>query len=227
MTWLSEPTTFEVLEFVYKPPRTPPRSLRAVIIDGQPWFVARDACRIAGCTVFVGVFGWGDERNRIKLNRRRLAAVDTQFDQETVWLVNEVGLNTIIYHDDGSDCEFQRWATMDVLPTLRAGQWPSVDRVDLPVIREPIKVSAAKRQRTQRKPHALYRFYDGRQGLLYVGITWHIGSRMRQHRMQPWWHEVSDIQVEYYPDRAAAITAEAAAIKTEYPKYNILKTGRR
>lgn len=71
------------------------------------------------------------------------------------------------------------------------------------------------------KPHALYRFYDSTDVLLYVGITGHLPSRMAAHRRdKPWWVQVRNINVEYHDTRRDALRAEAEAIRSEKPLYN-------
>lgn len=81
-----------------------------------------------------------------------------------------------------------------------------------------------KRQRIplEQRPHALYRFYDARQQLLYVGITAALPTRLGNHDDQkPWWTEVVDIKVEHFPGRESVLAAEKAAIIAECPLYNV------
>jgi len=67
----------------------------------------------------------------------------------------------------------------------------------------------------------LYRFYDTKGALLYVGITADLKQRFRGHAaVQPWWHEVAACRVEFLPDREALVVAERDAIYREQPRYN-------
>lgn len=71
------------------------------------------------------------------------------------------------------------------------------------------------------KPHALYRFFDRTDVLLYVGITMDLPARVGQHRKdKPWWVEVNHITIEHFEDRAEVLLAEREAIRTEKPLYN-------
>lgn len=82
------------------------------------------------------------------------------------------------------------------------------------------RVSAASLQLNDR-PHALYRFYDRTDVLLYVGITVDLPTRIKQHLSgKPWWSQVANMRVEHYPTRAEALEAERVAIETEGPLYN-------
>lgn len=71
--------------------------------------------------------------------------------------------------------------------------------------------------------HCLYRFWDGADRLLYVGITNHLGRRIGQHEHgKSWWADVERVTVEHFPSREALAHAEAEAIKVERPLHNII-----
>lgn len=69
---------------------------------------------------------------------------------------------------------------------------------------------------------ALYRLLAANGRLLYVGIATNPDSRWSGHSTnQPWWADVADRKVEWFPNRPAAAAAEVTAIKTERPLHNI------
>jgi predicted GIY-YIG superfamily endonuclease len=69
---------------------------------------------------------------------------------------------------------------------------------------------------------ALYRLYDSDGKLLYVGITANSAARWQHHKSQrPWWDRVTEKRLHWYPSREDAERAEAAAIRTELPRFNI------
>lgn len=71
-------------------------------------------------------------------------------------------------------------------------------------------------------PTALYRMYDTRGRLLYVGITGRLPDRLGQHQDgKPWWVEVESIRVEHFETREEASIAEITAIVNEGPEYNV------
>lgn len=70
----------------------------------------------------------------------------------------------------------------------------------------------------------LYRFFDSNQRLLYVGISYHIESRLDSHRHQKPWDKVARITVESHPTREGALTAERRAIRDEKPAWNVVHT---
>lgn len=69
---------------------------------------------------------------------------------------------------------------------------------------------------------ALYRLLAANGRLLYVGIAANPDSRWGGHSTnQPWWNDVADRKVEWFPNRRAAAAAEVAAIKAERPLHNV------
>jgi hypothetical protein len=68
----------------------------------------------------------------------------------------------------------------------------------------------------------LYRAFDERGELLYVGITGNVAGRMRTHRCSsPWWPRCDYVELAVYATRAEAAGAERRAIRTELPAFNI------
>jgi predicted GIY-YIG superfamily endonuclease len=71
--------------------------------------------------------------------------------------------------------------------------------------------------------HALYRFFDASDVLLYVGITVDIGPRFKKHGSdKPWWGSVDRIEIEHFATRGDASAAERKAIKEEHPLHNVV-----
>lgn len=71
-------------------------------------------------------------------------------------------------------------------------------------------------------PTTLYRLYGPNDELLYIGVGGNPGRRFQEHRGdKPWWGEVARTTLEHFPTRQAALAAEAKAIRTLSPRYNI------
>ena len=67
----------------------------------------------------------------------------------------------------------------------------------------------------------LYRYYDADGALLYVGVSKRALYRLTQHQAEKPWHlEIATVKMEHLADRAAALEAEAVAIRDENPRYN-------
>lgn len=67
----------------------------------------------------------------------------------------------------------------------------------------------------------LYRHFDVRGRLLYVGISLSVATRTLQHKCGSlWFRKVSNITLEWFPTREAAECAERKAIAEEKPRHN-------
>jgi hypothetical protein len=73
---------------------------------------------------------------------------------------------------------------------------------------------------------ALYRHFDAAGSLLYVGISLSAVQRLGQHRNRAgWYSQIVRVSIEWLPDRATALAAEAFAIATEAPAHNRKRPG--
>lgn len=71
------------------------------------------------------------------------------------------------------------------------------------------------------EPVALYRFFDVREELLYVGISNKPETRRSQHMENSKWYRcVRSWSVEWYDDRSTAVHHELDAIDVELPIFN-------
>lgn len=70
-------------------------------------------------------------------------------------------------------------------------------------------------------PIQLYRHFDAKGKLLYVGISRNSGMRFAGHRRNSAWAHLSTrMTVEMFPSRLAASIAELKAIENEKPLHN-------
>ena len=75
---------------------------------------------------------------------------------------------------------------------------------------------------------ALYRHYDLIGQLLYVGISLRPFVRLKEHNQTAdWYRQVRFTITEWFDDRASALDAEALAIETERPLFNVARNTRR
>jgi predicted GIY-YIG superfamily endonuclease len=74
------------------------------------------------------------------------------------------------------------------------------------------------------KKSCVYWLYDADGELLYVGLTTNPLGRISQHRSrQPWGKEIDDYEVEWFPNRETAKSAERAAIHYDNPLHNVVR----
>ncbi len=68
---------------------------------------------------------------------------------------------------------------------------------------------------------AVYRLYDKRERLLYVGIAYDTEGRWQEHaRDKPWWNEVQWKTAVWHSSRLGAAIEEYCAIRYENPVHN-------
>lgn len=66
----------------------------------------------------------------------------------------------------------------------------------------------------------LYRHFDRRDRLLYVGLSINAMHRGHGHKRKVWFTRVSKMLIENYPTKEAAMMAERVAITKERPLFN-------
>jgi anti-repressor protein len=89
-------------------------SVRTVVRDGEPWFVAGDVCRV------LGVANVPDAVASLDDDEKGVVTTDTPGGQQRVRVVNEPGLYSLILRSRKPEAKaFKRWVTHEVLPTIR------------------------------------------------------------------------------------------------------------
>lgn len=95
-------------------------------LDGDPWFVAADVCRVLGAYVYGGKVNVTDATRKLEADEVLVAGVDRinpwTFDRRAkmVVLVSEPGLYRLIMRSDKPIARpFQDWITREVIPAIR------------------------------------------------------------------------------------------------------------
>jgi len=88
--------------------------IRAVTIDGEPWFVAADVARLLGYRMA------SDMTRRLDPEDRGTRSVRTPSGQQEMTIISEAGLYAAILGSQVPGArEFKRWVTHEVLPAIR------------------------------------------------------------------------------------------------------------
>jgi len=97
------------------------QQVRTVIVNGEPWFVAKDACDV------LGISKYRDAVAQLDADERASAAVDTLGGSQTMTIVNEPGIYALMLISRSPQVrDFQRWLTHEVIPSIRrTGQFGS------------------------------------------------------------------------------------------------------
>lgn len=89
--------------------------VRATIIDGNPWFIAKDVCEILGLVNSAKATSQLDPDEVTKSY-----AVDTKGRKQSMSFVNESGLYSLIMRSNKTETKaFRKWVTSEVLPSIR------------------------------------------------------------------------------------------------------------
>lgn len=114
--------TTDLMPFAYEG-----ATVRTVVIDGDPWFVLADLCRILEIANPSSVVARLDPQS---VNTLRLA--EGNRGNPNVTIVNEPGMYEVVIRSDKPEAAaFRRWITSEVLPTIRktGGYGQAVERL--------------------------------------------------------------------------------------------------
>lgn len=80
----------------------------------------------------------------------------------------------------------------------------------------------AQLARIRESEHFVYRCFDTKGELLYVGCSINPDQRLWEHGyFRSWWADrIARVTLESFPDQAAGLAAEKRAIQTEHPIHN-------
>lgn len=88
--------------------------VRTVMIDGEPWWVLADVCRVLNITNHKNVAARLDE------DEKGVHLMDTPGGNQKMSIINESGLYKVILRSDKLEAKpFTRWVTHEVLPAIR------------------------------------------------------------------------------------------------------------
>ena len=140
--------------------------VRVVMIDGEPWFVAADVCRILeiGNPSQALTRLDDDEKNTLILNEGNRG-------NPNVNVVNEPGLYRLIFASRKPEAKkFQRWIYHEVLPSIRKSGSYSLNA-------QPAKPENSARRDAQLKPACVYVLLMS-NGIVKIGYSGKLRSRV-------------------------------------------------
>lgn len=88
--------------------------VRTVEMNGEPWFVLKDVCKV------LGISKYRDAAERLDDDERAPVRVATLGGAQEMTAVNESGLYNVILRSDKPEAKpFRKWVTSEVLPSIR------------------------------------------------------------------------------------------------------------
>ncbi|MGW1997206.1 BRO-N domain-containing protein [Embleya sp. NPDC001921] len=102
--------------------------VRGLTINGDPWFVARDACAVLSIRNVAAAVSSLDE------DEKGVATTDTPGGSQEMTIISEPGLYALIFRSRKAQAKvFRRWVTHEVIPALRR-----TGRYEMPGVDEPV-----------------------------------------------------------------------------------------
>lgn len=94
--------------------------IRTIIIDGEPWFVAKDISDKLGYTRTSSMTKQIDEEDRMIFDCTSQAHPNFSAKVRQIGIINESGLYAAIFSSTLENAKkFKRWVTSEVLPSIR------------------------------------------------------------------------------------------------------------
>jgi anti-repressor protein len=120
--------------------------VRTVMIEDEPWFVAKDICDI------LDVRNNRDALSRIDSEDKGVVLTDTLGGKQEVTAVNESGLYSLILGSRKPEARaFKRWVTSEVLPAIRKhGGYLTPDKVEEALLNPDTIIRLATQLKTER-----------------------------------------------------------------------------
>lgn len=117
------------------------QQVRVVLIDGEPWFVLSDICRV------MEIVNHGNVAARLADDQKGVHLADTPGGRQQVTIVNESGMYEVVIRSDKPEAvTFRRWITSEVLPRIRkTGSYSAAPALtDDELIHRALEVSARR-----------------------------------------------------------------------------------
>ena len=117
------------------------QQVRVVTIDGEPWFVLADLCRV------LDVANPRNVATRLADDMKGVRRVDTPGGAQEMTIVSEPGMYEVVIRSDKPDAKtFRRWITAEVLPSIRkTGSYGAVrELTEDELIHKALTLTAAK-----------------------------------------------------------------------------------
>lgn len=91
-------------------------NVRTVDLNGEPWFVLKDVCKVLG----MDTAQLKKVADRLDVDEKGRTQITTPGGVQESWLINESGLYNVILRSDKPESKpFRKWVTSEVLPSIR------------------------------------------------------------------------------------------------------------
>lgn len=117
--------------------------VRVVQIDGQPWFVLADLCKV------LGLASVGRVAARLDEGVRQAHTLQTAGGAQSMTIVSEPGMYEVVIRSDKPDAAaFRRWITSEVIPSIRKtggyGQTRPAELTEDEIVHQALQIQSRK-----------------------------------------------------------------------------------
>ncbi|GAA1994247.1 hypothetical protein GCM10009799_20430 [Nocardiopsis rhodophaea] len=122
-------------------------TVRHVLIDGEPWFVLADVCRVLEISNPRQAATYVDEDEKQQV-AGDVISNDAYLTSGNVWTVNESGLYSLILRSRKPHARaFKKWVTSEVLPSIRKTGAYARSKSALELLRDEVDLAIAHERR--------------------------------------------------------------------------------
>lgn len=140
--------------------------IRTAIIDGEPWFVAKDVCDVLEIQNVTQALETLDGDEKMTLSKTE-GHSGQRGGAQFLNVVNESGLYALIFKSRKPEAKvFRRWVTSEVLPTLRKTGKYEVQKVSSATVQPPLPGEIVAREFKAMHELAKLCEFEGNQALL-------------------------------------------------------------
>ena len=121
-------------------------SIRTILKDGEPWFVAADVCRA------LEIRNNRDAIERLDADEKGVALTDTLGGQQEMTIVSEPGLYALVLGSRKPEAKaFKRWITHEVIPAIRKhGGYLTAEKVEEALLNPDVLIRLATELKDER-----------------------------------------------------------------------------
>lgn len=90
------------------------KEVRTIVIDNEPWFVAKDLCDI------LGIVNVSQAMSRLDADEKGICSNDTPGGKQDLAMVSESGMYALVLRSRKPEAQpFRKWITSEVVPSIR------------------------------------------------------------------------------------------------------------
>lgn len=148
-------------------------AVRTLLIEGEPWFVLADLCKV------LDIAASGRLAARLEEDMRQTHPLPTAGGTQNMTIVSEAGMYEVVIRSDKPEATaFRRWITTEVLPSIRkTGAYGQVRQLTPDeIVQQALQITAERVQKLERHLAIVQPKADAFDRWLSSNIDYSVGS---------------------------------------------------